>query len=467
MSDVKNATDHTARANSALKEQLPFDDTTDFEDAHRGFIAPLPDNGVIKDAHGSVVWDLTDKAQAPEGEPSPDTVNPSLWRVAQLLGVSGLFEVVEGIYQVRGADLSVITFIEVPDGLVVVDPCLSAEPAAYCLDLYRAHRGNDREIVTVIYTHSHTDHYGGVRGVIDEADVVSGKVKVIAPVGFVKATLDEFVIAGNACSRRTSLQYGSLVEGGPRGTMTAGLGLGTSTGWTTLIQPTQEVTQTGETLSLGGMQFEFMLAPDSEAPSEMFFYIDDYKAFCPAEDATHTQHNIYTLRGAKIRDALAWSKHLKEARLRYADKSEVMFAPHHWPTWGREAIAEQLITNQYMYKYLHDQTMHAANAGYTMVEAAENIQLPDSLAQQWTTRGYYGTTSHNVKSIWAFYLGWYSGNPATLWELPPEEASKKYVEFMGGAEAVLEKARQTFDNGEYRWTAQVVNHVVFAEPNQS
>jgi alkyl sulfatase BDS1-like metallo-beta-lactamase superfamily hydrolase len=215
------------------------------------------------------------------------------------------------------------------------------------------------------------------------------------------------------------------------------------------------------------MQFEFMLAPDSEAPSEMFFYIDDYKAFCPAEDATHTQHNIYTLRGAKIRDALAWSKHLKEARLRYADKSEVMFAPHHWPTWGREAIAEQLITNQYMYKYLHDQTMHAANAGYTMVEAAENIQLPDSLAQQWTTRGYYGTTSHNVKSIWAFYLGWYSGNPATLWELPPEEASKKYVEFMGGAEAVLEKARQTFDNGEYRWTAQVVNHVVFAEPNQS
>lgn len=464
MSGPQPATASTTEANARVLTELPFDDTEDFDLVHRGFIAPLPDNGIIKDSDGDVVWNLPDKAQALEGEDPPDTVNPSLWRMVQLLGVSGLFEVTEGIYQVRGTDLSVISFVEVPDGVVVVDPCLSAEPAKYSMDLYREHRG-DREVVGVIYTHSHTDHYGGVRGVVDEADVRSGKVKVVAPEGFVKATLDEFVIGGNACGRRTSLQYGSLVKGGPRGTMTAGLGLGTSTGWTTLIQPTNEIAETGQTMNLGGMEFEFMLAPNTEAPSEMFFYIDDYKAFCPAEDATHTQHNVYTLRGAKIRDALAWSKYVKEARLRYGDRAEVMFAPHHWPTWGKENIKEHLQTTQAMYKYLHDQTMHAANSGYTMVEAAEMIELPESLANKWTTRGYYGTTNHNVKSIWAFYLGWYSGNPATLWELPPEDAAKKYVEFMGGAEAVLEKAQKTFDDGEYRWTAQVVNHVVFADPS--
>ncbi|WP_029251553.1 alkyl/aryl-sulfatase [Paraoerskovia marina] len=463
MSDHKPASRHTAEVNAALGRELPFDDTQDFEDSHRGFIASLPNGGVIKDDDGNVVWDFNDKAQAQEGTDAPDTVNPSLWRMVQLLGIGGLFEVTEGIYQVRGADLSNITFIEVPDGVVVMDPCLSAEPARFGLDLYREHRG-DRPVVGVIYTHSHTDHYGGVRGIVDEADVVAGKVQIVAPEGFVKATLDEFVIGGNACSRRTSLQYGSLVKGGPTGTMTAGLGLGTSTGWTTLIQPTVDITETGQKLNIGGLEFEFQLAPDSEAPSEMFFYIEQYRAFCPAEDATHTQHNLYTLRGAKIRDALAWSKHIKDARLRYADKTDVMFAPHHWPVWGKEAVVKQLKLTQAMYKHLHDQTMHAANAGYTMLEAAEQIQLPTSLAHEWTTRGYYGTTSHNVKSIWAFYLGWYSGNPAQLWELPPEPAASRYVEFMGGADAVLEKAQRTFDEGDYRWTAQVVNHVVFDDP---
>ncbi|SDR92506.1 Alkyl sulfatase BDS1, metallo-beta-lactamase superfamily [Paraoerskovia marina] len=463
MSDHKPASRHTAEVNAALGRELPFDDTQDFEDSHRGFIAPLPNGGVIKDDDGNVVWDFNDKAQAQEGTDAPDTVNPSLWRMVQLLGIGGLFEVTEGIYQVRGADLSNITFIEVPDGVVVMDPCLSAEPARFGLDLYREHRG-DRPVVGVIYTHSHTDHYGGVRGIVDEVDVVAGKVQIVAPEGFVKATLDEFVIGGNACSRRTSLQYGSLVKGGPTGTMTAGLGLGTSTGWTTLIQPTVDITETGQKLNIGGLEFEFQLAPDSEAPSEMFFYIEQYRAFCPAEDATHTQHNLYTLRGAKIRDALAWSKHIKDARLRYADKTDVMFAPHHWPSWGKDAVVKQLKLTQAMYKHLHDQTMHAANAGYTMLEAAERIQLPTSLAHEWITRGYYGTTSHNVKSIWAFYLGWYSGNPAQLWELPPEPAASRYVEFMGGADAVLEKAQRTFDEGDYRWTAQVVNHVVFDDP---
>lgn len=362
MSSPKPATNHTAARNGELARTMPFDDTQDFDDARRGFIAPLPDDGVIRNADGDVVWNFPDKAQAPLDEDAPDTVNPSLWRMVQLLGIGGLFEVVEGIYQVRGNDLSVISFVEVPDGIVVVDPCLSAEPATYALDLYREHRG-DREVVAVIYTHSHTDHYGGVRGVVDEADVRSGKVRVVAPEGFVKATLDEFVIAGNANSRRTSLQYGSLVKGGPRGTMTAGLGLGTSTGWTTLIQPTDEISTTGQRMDLGGMTFEFMMAPNTEAPSEMFFYIEQLKALCPAEDATHTQHNVYTLRGAKIRDALAWSKYVKEARLRYGDRAEVMFAPHHWPTWGGDAIKQQLKTTQALYKYLHDQTMRAANSG--------------------------------------------------------------------------------------------------------
>ena len=463
MTDPKPATSATAAANAAVLKALPFDDTTDFDLCHKGFIAPLPDKGIIKDDKGKVVWNYPDEAVATEGDDAPDSVNPSLWRVSQLMGISGLFEVTEGIYQVRGVDLSVISFIEAPDGIVVMDPCLSAEPAKYSLDLYRKHRG-DRDVIAVIYTHSHTDHYGGVRGVVEQADVDSGKVKIVAPEGFVKAVLDEFVISGNACSRRTSMQYGSLVKGGPRGTVTAGLGLGTSTGWTTLIQPTDTVTKTGQKMTLGGLEFEFMMAPDSEAPSEMFFYIDKYKALCPAEDATHTQHNVYTLRGAKIRDALAWSKYLKEVRLRYGDKADVMFEPHHWPMWGKKNIKKHLKINQAMYKYLHDQTMHAANSGHTQIEAGEMVELPDGLAQEWATRGYYGTTNHNVKSIWEFYLGWYSGVPATLHQLPPVPAAKKYVEFMGGADAVLEKAQKSFDEDDYRWTAQVVNHVVFADP---
>lgn len=460
---AKDATAETKRINSALLKQLPFDNREDFEDVQRGFIAPLPDGGVIRGKDGQVCWDLTRFSFIKPDAPAPDTVNPSLWRQARLLLYAGLFKVTDRIYQVRSADLSNITFLEGKDGIIVVDPLITAETARASLELYYHHRPK-KPVAAVIYTHSHVDHFGGVKGVTSEEDVKAGKVKIVAPDGFLKAALDENVMAGNAMTRRASYMYGNVVPPGPKGMVGSGLGITTSAGNVTLIPPTDIIVKTGQELTLAGLKFEFQVVPDTEAPAEMHFFLPELKTLCTAENCTHTLHNLYTLRGAKIRDALAWSKYLNEALQRWGDKSEILLSVHHWPVWGNKKVIDRIKSQRDMYRYIHDQALRLANHGYTMTEIAEILELPEPLAKEWYNRGYYGSLNHDVKSVYVKYLGWFDGNPANLHPLPPVEAAKRYVEFMGGADAVIEKARKYYDKGEYRWVAQVVNHVVFADP---
>lgn len=317
----------------------------------------------------------------------------------------------------------------------------------------------------MIYTHSHVDHYGGVRGVVSEDDVKSGKTKIYAPEGFLEAAVAENVMAGTAMSRRASYMYGNLLPPDPKGQVGAGLGTTTSAGTVTLIPPTDIVTKTGQKETIDGLTYEFLMAPGSEAPSEMLWFIEEKKAISAAEDATHTLHNTYSLRGAKIREPLPWSKYLNQALLMWGDKAEVLFAQHHWPTWGKENVVELLEKQRDLYRYINDETLRMANQGMTMREIAEAFKLPDSLSKFWANRGYYGSIYHDVAATYVLYLGWFDGNPSTLHALPPVDASKKYVEFMGGADAVLQKAKESFAKGDYRWVAEVANHVVFADPN--
>lgn len=459
----KDATDATKAANAELLKELPFDDTTDFEDAKKGLIAPLPSE-LIKGETGNAIWNPEQYSFIKPDAKAPDTVNPSLWRQSQLINISGLFEVVPGIYQVRNLDLSNMTIIEGTEGITVVDPLVSSETAKVGIDLYYKHRGN-KPVKAVIYTHSHVDHYGGVRGIVSEDDVSSGKTKIYAPEGFLEAAVAENVMAGTAMSRRASYMYGNLLEPDPKGQVGAGLGTTTSAGTVTLVPPTDIITKTGQKEKIDGLTYEFLMAPGSEAPSEMLWFIEEKKAISAAEDATHTLHNTYSLRGAKIREPLPWSKYLNEAMVMWGDKAEVMFAQHHWPTWGNAKVVNLLSKQRDLYRYINDETLRMVNQGMTMREIAEQFKLPDSLAHMWANRGYYGSVYHDVAATYVLYLGWFDGNPSTLHELPPVEASKKYVEYMGGADAVIEKAKKSFAEGDYRWVAQVANHVVFADPD--
>lgn len=459
----KDATSATKAANQKLLGELPFSDRSDFDDAHRGFVAPLPD-AIIKGTSGNPIWNPQQYAFIKEGSAAPGTVNPSLWRQAQLINISGLFQVTDGIYQVRNQDLSNMTIIEGKEGITVVDPLVSQETAKVAIDLYYANRGR-KPVKAVIYTHSHVDHYGGVRALVEPADVASGKVKIYAPEGFLDAAVAENVMAGNAMSRRASYMYGNLLPPDPKGQVGAGLGTTTSAGTVTLLPPTDIVTKTGEKRTIDGLTYEFLMAPGSEAPSEMLWYIEEKRAISAAEDCTHTLHNTYSLRGAKIREPLPWSKYLNQALTMWGAKADVMFAQHHWPTFGRDNVVKLLRQQRDLYRYINDETLHLANQGETMVEIADKFRLPPSLANMWANRGYYGSVSHDVKATYVLYLGWFNGNPATLDELTPVEAGKRYVEFMGGANAVLAKAKQAYARGEYRWVAQVVNHLVFADPS--
>lgn len=462
--DVRqDATQATRNANDALLQELPFADTSDFDNARKNLIAPLPPQ-VIKGQSGNLFWNPQQYAFIKEGAKSPDTVNPSLWRQAQLITVSGLFKVTDGIYQVRNLDLSNMTIIEGKEGITVVDPLISQETAKIGIDLYFKHRGK-KPVKAVIHTHSHVDHYGGVKGIVSEADVKAGKVKIFAPEGFLEAAVAENVMAGTAMNRRAAYMYGNLLPPDPKGQVGAGLGSTTSAGTVTLIPPTDIVTKTGEKRKIDGLTYEFLMAPGSEAPSEMLWYIEEKKAISAAEDATHTLHNTCSLRGAKIREPLPWSKYMNTALQMWGKKAEVMFAQHHWPTWGNKEVVTLLKSQRDLYRYINDETLRLANHGYTQDEIAEQFKLPDGLAKVWADRGYYGSISHNVKATYVLYLGWFNGNPATLHPLPPVEASKRYVEFMGGAEAVLNKARSDYEKGDFRWVAQVVSHVVFADPN--
>lgn len=394
---------------------------------------------------------------------APDTVNPSLWRQSQLNAIQGLFEVVPGLYQVRGLDLSVMSFIEGERGVVVVDPLISEETAAAALGLYRAHRG-ERPVTGVLYTHSHADHFGGVRGVIDQTDVDSGEVPVIAPAGFAEHAVAENVFAGTAMSRRAGYMYGAVLDRGPLGQVGAGLGQTTSVGAVTLIPPTLDITATGQEVRIDGVRMVFQLAPGSEAPAEMHFLLPDLRALCMAENATHVLHSILTIRGALVRDPHAWAGYLTEAIDMFGGQTDVVFASHHWPTWGHERALAFLREQRDLYAYLHDQTLRMMNGGMTGIEIAEAIQLPPALENAWHARGYYGSVSHNVKAIYQRYMGWYDGNPANLWKHPPVEAGRRYLDYMGGADAVVVKARDSYAGGDFRWVAEVLSHVVFADP---
>lgn len=460
---AKDATAQTKSANDALYGQLPFTDKTDFMNAHKGFIAPLPSE-LIKGKQGNVVWDPQQYAFIKEGEKAPDTVNPSLWRQSQLINIGGLFQVTDGVYQIRNLDLSNMTIMEGKAGITVIDPLVSAETAKVGMDLYYKNRGK-RPVVAVIYTHSHVDHYGGVRGVIDDADVKSGKVKVYAPAGFMKEAVSENIMAGNAMSRRASYMYGNLLKPDAKGQVGAGLGTTTSAGTVTLIEPTNYITHTGQKEVIDGLTYDFMMAPGSEAPSEMLWYVEEKGMIEAAEDVTHTLHNTYSLRGAKIRDPLAWSKYINDVIGRWGGKANIIIAQHHWPTWGNENVVKLMKSQRDMYRYINDQTLRMANQGLTRDEIAANFKLPSGLEKSWASRGYYGSVSHDVKATYVFYLGWFNGNPATLNELPPVDAAKKYVDYMGGADAIMQKAKTDYAQGNYRWVAQVTNNIVFADPS--
>ena len=457
----QDATPVTRARQRAALETLPFDDTRDFEDAARGFVATLPEVE-IKNAQGRVVWSLRDYAFLASAE-APPTVNPSLWRQARLNLHHGLFQVTERVYQVRGFDLSNMTLIEGERGVIVVDPLISTEVARAGLDLYRAHRG-DRPVTAVIYSHSHTDHYGGVRGVLDEAEVAAGLVPVVAPARFMEEVVSEAVLAGTAMIRRGQFQFGATLPKGPRGQVDAGLGKGTSRGTVTLIPPTVTIAEPIETHRLDGVEIVFQLTPETEAPAEMHMFYPVLRALNLAENATHNLHNLYPIRGAQVRDANAWAKYIDEARDRFGRGADVAFAQHHWPVWGTERVQEFLAAQRDLYKFLHDQTVRLMNHGFKAAEIAERLALPRGLAATWHVRGYYGTLSHNSKSVYQRYLGWYDANPASLDPLPPVERGGKYVEYMGGVAAALARAREDYARGEYRFVAEVMSHLVFADP---
>lgn len=450
--------DAVKAANRHVSDYLDFSDRTDFELADRGFIASLDDT-LITQENGAPVYNFG--AYGFLDEDAPDSVNPSLWRQSQLAAKHGLYEVVPGIYQVRGFDLSNITFIQGDTGWIVVDPLISKETAAAAKKLVDQELGK-RPVSAVIFTHSHVDHYGGVRGLISEEDVESG-VDVIAPKNFVIESVSESILAGNAMARRASYMFGSLLPKDAEHQVGVGLGQAISSGTPGLIYPTIDVTETGQTLTLDGIEMEFILALEAEAPSEFMFYMPKYKAFCQAEIINHTLHNMYTPRGAKVRDGRRWSQYIDEAIVMFGEKTDVTFGSHHWPIWGQEAAVDLWEGQRDLYRYIHDQTVRLANSGYTMHEIPEQLSLPDGIAKKFANRDYYGTVSHNSKAQYQLYFGYFDGNPANLNPLGPVDESVKYVEYMGGANSVLEKAREDFQDGEFRFAATVLNHLVFAE----
>ncbi|MFF5084487.1 alkyl/aryl-sulfatase [Actinoplanes sp. NPDC000266] len=437
--------------------ELRHDDRADFDDADRGRIGGL-EPCVVTNTEGRVVWD-NDSFGFLDAE-CPDTANPSLWRQSQLCAKQGLYEVTDGIYQVRGLDLSNMTLVEGDTGVIVIDPLVSREVAAAALRLYRDHRG-ERPVTGVIYTHSHIDHFGGVAGVVD------GEVPILAPEGFLEHAVAENVYAGTAMLRRGMYHTGSPLPRSPRGLIGTGLGQTASTGEVTLLAPTVDITHTGQEEVLDGVRIIFQVTPNTEAPSEMNFFFPDRRALCLAENATHNLHNVLTLRGAVVRDARMWSRYLNEAITLFGGRADVAFASHHWPTWGRERIATFVSQQRDLYAYLHDQTLRMLNQGLTGAEIAEVIELPPELDGAWHTRGYYGSVSHNVKAIYQRYLGWFDGNPAHLWEHPPVESARRYVDCLGGADAVVAKAREYIAHDDPRFAVQLLNHAVFAEPGHA
>ena len=458
----KDATASVVARQAAVRKALPFSDIADFDDASRGFLGTI-ENAKVLSTSGRTVWSLEAYGFLSEAE-APATVNPSLWRQSRLNMNHGLFEVVPGVYQVRGLDIANMTLVEGDSGVIVVDTMTSIEGARAAMELYFKHRGK-RPVTAVIFTHTHTDHWGGARGVLDDATLASGKVPIIAPNLFMEHAVSENIIAGPAMLRRAQYQFGPFLAKGPRGQVDCGLGKTMAAGGVTLLRPSDLIIATGDKRVIDGVEFEFQMAPNSEAPAEMHFYVPRYKLLNLAENCTHNFHNLLPFRGADVRDALAWSKYLNEALSLWGGKAEAMCGQHHWPVWGKERVDTMIRQQRDLYKFAHDQTIRLMNHGLTATEIAETIRLPKSLEGAWHTRGYYGHIRHNVKAIYQKYLGWYDANPVNLDPLPPVEAGRKYVEYMGGGEAILARAAKDFAKGEFRFVAQALSHLVFAEPD--
>lgn len=456
------ATSITQQANAEAVQGLPLADPQDFEDAKRGLLASDP-AVVIRNAAGTTVWD-TPTYDFVTGDPPP-SVNPSLWRQAKLNNIHGLFGVTEGVFQVRGYDISNMTWIRGRSGWIVVDTLTSKETAAAAVALARRHLG-DAPVVAVILTHSHIDHFGGIAGVLTDEQRQGGQVRIIAPRGFIEEATSENVIAGIAMSRRASFMYGIDLPRGARGHVDTGLGKGPARGTIGMVRPTDVVDHTPQEMEIDGVRFTFQYAPESEAPAELTFYLPERKAFCGAEVVSHTLHNLYTLRGAKVRDALRWSGYIDQA-IELFGAAEVVFASHHWPVWGNARVIAYLKRQRDAYRYIHDQTVRLANDGYTPREIAEQLELPASLRNDFAVRGYYGTVRHNAKAVYQAYFGWYDGNPANLDPLPPAEEGARYVEAMGGADKVREHAERAYAKGDYRWAATLLNDLVFAAPDDA
>jgi alkyl sulfatase BDS1-like metallo-beta-lactamase superfamily hydrolase len=461
LAQAKPATTHTQTAQTRVSNSLNFADRQDFEDANRGFIATLSPITITR-PDGQVTYDLESMSFL-DGE-APDTVNPSLWRQAQLNAQHhGLYEVCDGLYQVRSFDIANMTLIRGSSGWIVIDPLTSSESSAAALALANQHLGQ-RPVVAVLITHSHVDHFGGILGVVSQEQVRSGEVPVITPVDFVNESLNENVLAGNAMGRRATYMYGNLLKPSPTGFVSTGLGASLSLGSTGFIVPSDIVSKTGETRHIDGIDIEFQMTMGTEAPAEFVFYLPQFKALCMAEITSHHLHNVYTPRGAQVRDALAWAAQINESIELFGHRLEIQFASHHWPIWGQDRAVDYLEKQRDLYKYIHDQTLRLANKGFNKEEIAERVNLPPSLGQEFYNRDYYGTVHHNARAVYVKYLGFFDGNPATLYQLPPTEQAERYLSFMGGADTVVNKAKDSFDAGDYRWVAEVLNHVVMADP---
>lgn len=460
----KPATPTTREANRKFREKVPFHKTDDLAAVRRGLIAETPDL-VIRNARGDVIWDIkTYYDFMGKGQAAPDTANPSYWRHEQKETVAGLFEVVDGIWQVRGYDIANLTLIRSDHGYIVVDALTSPETARAALDFAFTHL-EKKPIVAIVVTHSHGDHYNGIPGLVDVKDIESGKIPLIVPDKFTDEIGNENIFVGRAMRRRTSYQFGQSLPKGPEGTLGAALGKSLASGAVNYVRPTTLIKETGETFNIDGVEFVFLMTPEAEAPAEFCFYLPQYRALCMAELVNNHLHNLLPLRGAQARSAKLWSHHLQEALNLFGDKTDVLFITHHAPTWGGEEVRDLLKRQRDLYKFINDQTIRRINHGQTMIEIAEELDLPDSLGQDWNNRGYYGHLNHNVKATYQRYLGWFDCNPANLNALPPEEAGRRYVDFMGGVDETLAKAKKSFEAGDYRWAAMVLNHLVFGHPD--
>lgn len=469
--ETEGATTITAEANAEWYEKLDFSDRREFANAERGWLDNAEGRIIDGDDNRSA-WDL--QSYGDLNRDAPDTVNPSLWRNTQLNAKAGLFEVCDGIYQVRGFDMANTTFIRTDHGWIVFDVLMCKENMKAAKELME-NRFGPLDIKAVLYSHSHVDHFGGVEGVITREQVAdaklslkkqlaSGKTPVLAPAGFLKHAISENVYAGIAMARRAQFQYGTVLDKGEKGALSVGIGMGQSTGTVTLIAPTYEIGEDVPKLTIDGLEIEFQLTPGTEAPAEMNAYFPKYRALWMAENCTGTLHNLYTLRGAEVRDANDWAKYIIEADQRFCDKTDVVFQSHNWPHWGEE-IHDYLLNTAAIYKFIHDQTLHYMNQGYTSTEVAAMLTLPEKLEKVWYTRPYYGTLAHNAKAVYQKYLGWYDANPVNLNPLPPSDTAKKLVEYLGSTDAVLRKARKDFEKGDYQWVAQITKELVFADPS--